>query len=125
MENKTGRILCIDDELDILIVLKKGLEKYGFAVDTVSDPELALRGYRPGRYDMLLIDYRMPAINGFDLYKKIYEIDNVVRVCFLTALEHKMEEYKRVFPSWKGVCFITKPIRLEQLKAKLEELLQN
>jgi DNA-binding response OmpR family regulator len=122
-EKQQKRILFVDDELDILAVIKKGLEKQGFTVDAVSDPQLVLRGYQAGRYDLLLIDYKMPGLNGFELYKKIYEVDKEVKVCFLTARETRMEEYRKSFPSWKGVCFLTKPVTLAKLHAKVVELL--
>jgi DNA-binding response OmpR family regulator len=125
-ETKAKRILFVDDDLDILAVIKRGLEHNGkYAVDAASDPLLVLGGYQPGRYDLLLIDYKMPGINGFELYKKIYEIDKEVKVCFLTALETKMEEYKKKFPSWKGVCFATKPVTMRDLDRKMAELMQN
>lgn len=70
------RILIVDDEPDITFTIKSGLEKTGFfEVDTFNDPELALSLFKPGNYDFLLIDIRMPKMNGYELYDKIREID--------------------------------------------------
>ena len=57
----------MDDEPDITNVLKKGLERHGFAVNTFNDAQAALASYQPMYYDLMLIDIRMPRINGFNL----------------------------------------------------------
>ena len=62
------RIAVVDDEPDITNVLKKGeLERHGFSVDTFNDPRAALANFQPMYYDLMIIDIRMPRINGFDL----------------------------------------------------------
>ena len=64
------RILVVDDEQDIAMSLKAGLERKGFAVDVFFDPLEALERYQPGTYDLLIIDVRMPKMNGFELCAK-------------------------------------------------------
>ena len=54
------RIAVVDDEVDITAVLKKGLELHGFAVDIFNDPQAALASFKPGVYDLMIIDIRMP-----------------------------------------------------------------
>jgi two-component system, OmpR family, response regulator ChvI len=66
-----SRILLVDDDVDITTSLKIGLEDNGFVVDTFNDPLLALSNFKPGIYDLLLFDIRMPQLSGFDLYDKI------------------------------------------------------
>ena len=66
-----SRILLVDDDVDITTSLKIGLEDNGFVVDTFNDPLLALSNFKPGVYDLLLFDIRMPQLGGFDLYDKI------------------------------------------------------
>ena len=62
------RILIIDDEVDITNSFSLALEDSGlFQVDTDNDPILALSNYRPGLYDLLLLDIKMPKMNGFEL----------------------------------------------------------
>ena len=74
------RILVVDDVPDITYILKIGLEDTGlFKVDTFNDPELALSVFKPGNYDFLLIDIRMPKMNGYEFYDKIRAIDSKVR----------------------------------------------
>jgi DNA-binding NtrC family response regulator len=95
---RTYKILVVDDERDITSVIKKGLKNNGFEVDTYNDPVLALEKFRADIYDILIIDVKMPKMNGFELYKKIKEIDNKVKVCFLTAIEYYNDEFRMAFP---------------------------
>jgi DNA-binding response OmpR family regulator len=62
------RIAVVDDEPDIRGILKKRLEYHGFAVDTFKDPHATLASFQPKHYDLMIVDIRMPRINGFDLY---------------------------------------------------------
>jgi two-component system catabolic regulation response regulator CreB/two-component system response regulator ChvI len=117
------RILIVDDEIDILAVIRRGLELEGFEVDTNNNPLDVLKNYVPGKYDLLLLDIRMPQLNGFELYRKIRETDTKVKVCFITAFEIYFDEFRRVFPKIHVSCFIHKPITISQLaKAIREEL---
>jgi two-component system response regulator ChvI len=74
------RTLVVDDEVDITTAFKLGFEEVGleevdFEVDVYNDPLLALSDYKPGIYDLLLLDIKMPKMNGFELYKKIKDIE--------------------------------------------------
>lgn len=109
------RILIVDDERDVALVLKKGLERFGFNVDAFDEPESALVNFREGSYDLIITDINMPKMNGFELYREIREIDAKVKVCFLTAFEVYHEEFKRVFPSIEAKCLIKKPISISGL----------
>jgi two-component system response regulator ChvI len=85
--------LVVDDEVDITTVSKLGLEEADLQVDVYNDPLLALSDYKPGIYDLLLLDIKMPGMNGFELYRKIKDIEEEEkkvkngkpRVCFITA----------------------------------------
>ncbi|HEY6669290.1 MAG TPA: response regulator [Candidatus Nitrosopolaris sp.] len=69
------RIFVVDDEIDITTVSKLGLEEADLQVEVYNDPLLALSDYKPGIYDLLLLDIKMPKMNGFELYKKIKDIE--------------------------------------------------
>ena len=119
------RILIVDDEPDIATVLKKGLQHEGFQVDANTKPLDVLKNYAAGIYDLLLLDVRMPGMNGFELYKEIRKIDRKVKVCFITAFEMYFDEFRRVFPKINITCFIRKPITISQLAQLVrEELLK-
>ena len=126
MQNKTKkRVLIVDDDPDILAVYKQGLEDYGlFEVETFADPEETLSNFRSGLYDCLLIDIRMPKMDGFQLYDRMKDIDNKVKVCFITAYEVNYEALRKVFPTLGLECFIQKPIELSQLVRKINAELE-
>jgi len=110
------RILIVDDDTDIATLYKLSLEHDGFVVDAFNDPLLALSNYKVGTYDLLLIDIKMPQMNGFELYQKLRNMDDNPRVCFITAFEEFNKEFKELFPNFreKG-CFLRKPIELQSL----------
>jgi DNA-binding response OmpR family regulator len=122
------KILVVDDEPDNASIFTMGLEDGGFKVDTFTDPLSALSAFKEDRwrrkYDLLILDIKMPDMNGFELYEQIKKIDDKVKVCFLTAYgEGYTEEFKKMFPSSSlGVSFIRKPIRVDELVKKVKEM---
>jgi two-component system, OmpR family, response regulator ChvI len=67
-------------------------------------------------YGLALLDIRMPKMNGFELYKKIKDIDNRIEVCFITAFEDYREELKEAFPDLEEAkYFVRKPKAIEDL----------
>jgi DNA-binding response OmpR family regulator len=119
------RILVVDDEPDNTSVFSIGLEDNGFAVDAFTDPLLALSAFKSETYNLLILDIKMPTMNGFELYEKMKKIDNKLKVCFLTAFgEGYHEEFKRRFSTSSfDVNFIKKPIRIEDLVKKVNEII--
>jgi two-component system catabolic regulation response regulator CreB/two-component system response regulator ChvI len=120
------RLLVVDDETDINLTFKTGLEVKGFIVDAFSDPILALSNFKPGVYDLLLLDVRMPQINGFELYEKIRKIDSNVKAYFITAQDVYYQSLMEIFPDReemllsgaKGV--LRKPISIDDLIETVE-----
>jgi two-component system, OmpR family, response regulator ChvI len=114
----TKKILIVDDEADITFTLKEGIEKSGsFSVDTFNDPQLALSNFKSGYYDLLIIDIRMPGMTGFELYRKVRDIDSKVTACFITAFETYYEKFRQeFFPLEEIKGFIRKPIQIEDLE---------
>ena len=111
-----AKILIVDDEEDITSILKAGLEQAGFAVRTENEPLLALKDFKPGMYDMVLLDVRMPDIDGFTLYEKMREVDHKIRVCFLTAFDIAyLDLFKEKFPFLPDKCYIKKPVTVRNL----------
>ena len=114
--NKSRKILIVDDEPDITLAFDMILEMNGFEVDIYNDPLLALSDFKPNSYGLALLDIRMPKINGFELCKKIKDIDNKIEVCFITAFEDYREEFKESFPELEEAKnFIRKPKAIEDL----------
>jgi DNA-binding NtrC family response regulator len=113
--------MVIDDERDIVSVLTRGLTLKGLEVHGFTDPAEALEHFKPGSFDFVITDIRMPTINGFQLYRKLREKDERIRVFFLTAFDIYEKEAKTMFPSLDPKCFIKKPIRYEDLARILIE----
>jgi len=112
--SSNNKILLVDDEPDIIFTFKTGLEANGFVVDAFEDPVLALSNFKPGMYDLLLLDVKMPRINGFELYEKMRKIDGEVKACFITAHEVYYESLREIFPTMDLDCYV-KPIQIEDL----------
>jgi two-component system response regulator ChvI len=117
--------LLVDDEPDTIHVVEIVLEDNGFLVDSYTDPTLALSNFKPGLYDLLLVDIRMPKMDGFELYQKMKEIDSKVKICFFTASELFYEEYRRLdkYPRVDKEYFVQKPFRTKELIRQLNEIL--
>ena len=120
------RILIVDDEVDITLSFSLALEDSGlFEVDTYNDPLVALSNYRPNSYDLLLLDIKMPNMNGFELYDKIKRIDNKVKVCFISAYDVDYNALREQFPSLEIDCLLPmdimrKPIEIRKLIKRIE-----
>jgi DNA-binding response OmpR family regulator len=121
------RVLIVDDEPDLTLSLKMTLEENGFKVDSFTDPLSALENYKEeaGMYDLLILDMKMPQMNGFELYRQIKKIDDKVKVCFLTAGEMDYEQFtKELFPPLENNCYIQKPIENETLIKRLNRIME-
>jgi two-component SAPR family response regulator len=72
----------------------------------------------------LIIDIKMPKMNGFELYKKMKEIDNKVKICFLTAIEYYNDEFRMAFPKLTLKCIADKPISIDLLAKIIKQELE-
>ena len=103
------------------------LQGVGFSVDTYEDPLVALSNFRPGYYDLVILDIKMSKINGFELYSEMLKMDNQVKVCFITAGEmyynnvRKKEEEQ--YCKLDTDRFIQKPISNADLIKRIERIL--
>jgi len=114
--------LLVDDDHDNSLIFKIGLKDAGFEVDAYNDSVMALSAFKPDYYDLLILDIKMPKMDGYELYAKIRKKDNKVRVCFLTASERYKEEYGPSFLS--SSFFLIKPITIDDLVKKVNEMIK-
>ena len=121
---KNSRILLVDDEPDIILVMKLVLEENGFKVDSFTDASEALENFRTGIYDLVIVDVKMPVIDGFSLYEKIKKLDGKVIICFLTAAgDAYYEILKKRYPTINESCVIHKPVDNESLIRQIKSVL--
>ena len=123
-KTKMKRIFLIDDDYDHTITFKVGLELEEFEVDAYNDSAIALSNFKPDYYDLLLIDIKMPKIDGFELYEKIRKIDDKVMVWFITAYETYYRSLKELSSTSKGemssIPVIEKPIEIDKLVKQIK-----
>jgi signal transduction histidine kinase/CheY-like chemotaxis protein len=131
-KTKMKRIFLVDDNYDHTVTFKVGLELAGFEVDAFNDSAIALSKFKPDYYDLMLIDIKMPKIDGFGLYEKISRIDNKVKVWFITAYERFDKAQKEVPTNSRDIIlnhfvekpFVEKPIEIDilvkQIKSELD-----
>ena len=129
------RIMLVDDEKDILRVVKRGLESHEtnhtdiiFTVDTHEDSQLALQSFQNhagNYYDLILSDLRMK-MSGVDLYMNIRERNPIMKFGFMTAYDNID---KRLFANYlielSPTSFIFKPITVAKLIPKLLHIIYN
>ena len=109
------RIFVVDDEPDTSLTLKVTLENYNYIVDSFDDPIVALKNFKSGLYDLLILDILMSQMSGIKLYQEIRKIDERVKVCFLTAGRMNLSGIDNVYGDSFGIIIITKPIANKEL----------
>jgi len=125
----TKKILLVDDEPDVTYTIKNILEDNEYNVDSFNDPILALNYYKVNFYALVILDIKMPKMDGFELYTKIREKDPKVKICFLTASEMYYEKFRKARSEIGRIigedCFIQKPIKNEDLMKKLTDIMNS
>ena len=121
--NKSRSILLVDNETDNTSLFILVLEDHGFAVDVFNDSPLALLKFKPGFYELIILDIRMPKMDGLELCRKIRKIDDKAKVCFLTASEKYDENWRTSLQELDqdGRCFISKPIALDDFVNRVKQ----
>jgi CheY-like chemotaxis protein len=120
--------MTVDDDEDVVFCLRAVFQKTGlFDVDGYTDPQHALCSFKPGEYDLVILDIRMPRMDSFELYRKIKLIDKIVDICFLTAV-YEFNEYRVVHPDITDEieknddsCIINKPADPPESKTRNKE----
>ena len=123
-EVRKGRILIVDDEPDITNSYSLCLEDTGlFEVDTYNDMVEALSNFKSNSYNLVLLDIRMPIMEGYELYDRMKKTDT--KVCFMSAFDMNADAFREKFPTLDTECLIPKPIQINELVKRIEtELLR-
>lgn len=125
-ETSRPTVMLVDDEPDILAIFKTYLTSEGYKVEAFSDSYMALQSFarsEPRHYDLLVLDIRMPTINGLQLYQRLKAVDPYVNVIFLSALE-ATDELVSILDGVKTADVIRKPIDrkhfIQKVRATIE-----
>jgi CheY-like chemotaxis protein len=102
-------ILVVNDEPDMTKLLRMALGHEGFSIEAYEDPVVALEYFKPNTYDIVILDIKMPKMDGFDLCNRLKMIDHNIQICFLTA---STETYREELLKQKQ-CKIDKELVLE------------
>jgi CheY-like chemotaxis protein len=120
------KVLVVDDEPDICMVYQMVLEDAGYECNSYTDPIKALHEFKPYFYDLILLDIKMPVLNGFELCKKIREVDETVHIVFITASEAYYEKFRsQHFPELGKINYIQKPVANEELVLIVDMIISN
>jgi DNA-binding NtrC family response regulator len=123
-EKPLAKLLVVDDDPDILQVLKLGLLKNRFLVNAFTNPEEALQSFKSDAdsYCLVLSDIRMPVLSGIQLARKVKAINTNVKVMLMTAFEIRDNEFSKMFPSTQVDGFVQKPVGIKDLTSKVLSL---
>ena len=116
--------MVVDDEYESTLLLKILLEHNGFIVDSFDDPFLAMENFQSHLFSLIILNIKIPKLNGFQLYREIRKIDKKVKVCFMTDGEMYYGVYTDIFNNLDESCFIRKPINYDHdLLERLDKII--
>ena len=118
--------MIVDDEPDVTMTYKLALQDAGFTVYVYEDPLIALSNFKPIYYDLVILDIKMPKIDGFELYAEMRKIDSQVKVCFITAGEmyyDKVREEEEQYCKLDTERFFQKPISNTDLVNRIYKIM--
>jgi two-component system, cell cycle response regulator CpdR len=120
------KIMVVDDEYDIVHVVRRYLEKWGFTVDTFTDPLYALERFKksPDTYSLALLDIRMPEISGIALAAMMQKVRPSLKIVIMTAYEIVAEDLATNLPTITRDDVIQKPFKLMQICTAIKKQLQ-
>jgi DNA-binding NtrC family response regulator len=116
-----AKLLVVDDDVDIVEVLKMGLLKNRFLVNAFTNPDEALQSFKANAesYCLVVSDIRMPALSGIQLARKVKEVNPNVKVVLMTSFEIRDSEFSTIFSSTSVDGFVQKPIGIKDLTNKI------
>jgi DNA-binding response OmpR family regulator len=116
-------LIVVDNERDITEIFRRALELNHFQVDTYNTSHEAIRNFRAGIYDLAVLDFKMPELDGFTLYEKMYKIDKKIRVLFISGDHNSYEAKKSTHPELGSLHYLSKPTKLTELVDRIRQIL--
>lgn len=122
-----SRIMVIDDEYDIVYILRRQLEKWGYNVDTFTNPQHAYEVFKanPDRYSIVMVDIRMPEMNGINLAQMMLKIKPDAKIIIMTAFEIYAKDLKIGLPKLRNDQVLQKPLTATVTCAAIKRQLHN
>lgn len=115
------KILVIDDEVEICLILNKFLTKNGYSVSTTNTGKEGLAKIKSEEYDLILSDFRLPDFNGLDLLKEIKTLRPDSRVIIITGYSDIRMAVEVI--KYGAIDYVTKPLYPEELLSLIQETL--
>ena len=110
-----AKIMVVDDEINICRVLDRLLSREGHWVDSVTDAESALQRLRSSKYDLILLDLKMPGMSGIELYKHMKEIDPSLQQKVVCITGDAISPKHKAFLTKGRIPYIVKPFSVAEL----------
>ncbi|KXK03134.1 MAG: transcriptional regulatory protein pilR [Chlorobi bacterium OLB4] len=107
-------VLIADDDKFSRILLEKIVQKIGYTTDSVEDGKSALEALKGTKYDILLTDFNMPAMNGIELTRRALELDNSILVILITAYGSIKQAVEAI--KLGAYDYLTKPVNNDELQ---------
>jgi DNA-binding response OmpR family regulator len=119
------KILAVDDENDVLLIVKTTLESEGYDVVSASDGETALEIAMEQKPDVIMLDIMMPGMDGFEVLEHLKENDETaeIPVIMLTGVEDKSKIQKAILSGIQ--YYIIKPFDVKEVVEKLRVVLRD
>ena len=115
-----ARILVVDDEENVRLLYTMELKDEGYDVITATTAEEALDIRKEQNPDLIILDIRLPGMNGIEFLRRVKEIKRDIPVLMCTAYD----DYKQDFGVWASEAYIVKSSDLSELKSKIKEFLK-
>jgi two-component system OmpR family response regulator len=121
LETTGNRLLVVDDDANLRVLLRLALQSNGFEVMTAADGREALALVRLLHPDALVLDVMMPFLDGFEVVERLHEDNMVPATLFLTARDNHDDRGRA---QALGADYLTKPFRLAELITRVQGLLR-
>jgi two-component system, response regulator, stage 0 sporulation protein F len=113
------KILLVEDEKPLCLLYEEELRGEGYEITAVTDAEAALAALREGAFDLIVTDIRMPGKNGIELITEIMGLRKDIPIIINSAYQ----SYKEDFMTWAADAYVVKSASLDELKARIKQLL--
>ena len=113
------KILLVEDEKALCLLYEEELSREGYDITAVTDAEAALAALRSNAFDLIVTDIRMPGKNGIELITEIMGLRKDIPIIINSAYQ----SYKEDFMTWAADAYVVKSSSLDELKAKIKNLI--